>query len=205
MSSPASEKRASASLAEYFQATCLFSDSELEAIVNSFVRHDVEKGEQLFAQGDICRGVFYVERGCFKVSTVDERLHESILYFGTEGWWLSDLDSLMGQSVSLYGAVALERGEVQKIERERFLDLLERYPKFKDGHLQLLRRSYAAILERFGQMRSRSAEDRYLELMRVQAQIAQRVAQQDLAAYLGIEPQSLSRLRRRLADRARRS
>jgi CRP-like cAMP-binding protein len=78
---------------------------------------------------------------------------------------------------------------------------MEKYPKFKEGHIQLVRKSYAAMMSRLQEIRFKSVEERYLDLIQRQPQTLQRVPLQYIAAYLGVEPQSLSRLRKRIFEK----
>jgi CRP-like cAMP-binding protein len=185
-------------LKDYLTSTNWFADTELDDILSHFVAIGIKRKEHLLHEGEICKRVAYVEKGCFRSYTTDDSLHESITYFGFEGWWLADLHSLENQTPTVYNIQAVEDSAVYAINRNDFFDLLEQYPKFKDGHIQLVRKSYAVMMNRIQEIRFKSVEERYLDLIESQPQILQRVPQQYIAAYLGIEPQSLSRLRKRI-------
>jgi CRP-like cAMP-binding protein len=188
-------------LREYLQSTKWFTESELNHLCSYFQELNIRKKEHLLHEGEICKRTVFVEQGCFRTYTVDNELHESVLFFGFEGWWLADLHSLEHQKPTLYNIQAIEDSLVRSISRKDFFMLMELYPKFKEGHIQLVRKSYAAMMNRIQEIRFRSLEERYLDLLRSQPDIFRRVPQQYIAAFLGIEPQSLSRLRKRIFDK----
>lgn len=182
------------------QSTAWFADSELNDILSHFTTLDIKRKEHILHEGEICKRVAYVEKGCFRNYTVDDNLHESVTYFGFEDWWLADLHSLENQTPTVYNIQAIEDSTIDVISRNDFFNLMERYPKFKDGHIRLVRKSHAAMMNRIQEIRFKSVEERYLDLIQQQPQTLQRVPLQYIAAYLGIEPQSLSRLRKRIFD-----
>lgn len=187
-------------LKEFLKSTTWFVDKELNQILSHFNILDVKRKEHILHEGEICKRVAYVEQGCFRNYTVDEDLHENVNYFGFEDWWLADLHSLEYQLPTIYNIQAIENSKVCVISRKDFFQLMEQYPRFKEGHIQLVRKSHAAMMNRLQDIRFKSVEERYLDLIQRQPQILQRVPQQYIAAYLGVEPQSLSRLRKRIFD-----
>ena len=187
-------------LKDFLKSTKWFNDSELNDILSHFTTLVVKRKEHILHEGEICKQVVYVEQGCFRTYTVDDKLHESVTHFGFEDWWLADLHSLENQIPTVYNIQAIEDSIIEVINRNYFFNLMEQYPKFKDGHIQLVRKSHAAMMNRIQEIRFKSVEERYLALIQRHPQTLQRVPQQYIAAYLGIEPQSLSRLRKRIFD-----
>jgi CRP-like cAMP-binding protein len=188
-------------LKDYFKSTKWFAESELDDILSHFTKLDIKRKEHILHEGEICKRTAFVEQGCFRNYTVDGNLHENINYFGFEGWWLADLHSLENQTPTIYNIQAIEDSSLNVITRNDFFNLMEKYPKFKEGHIQLVRKSYAAMMSRLQEIRFKSVEERYLDLIQRQPQTLQRVPLQYIAAYLGVEPQSLSRLRKRIFEK----
>lgn len=187
-------------LRKFFQSTNWFADSELNDILAHFTTLDIKRKTHILHEGEICKRTAFVEQGCFRHYTIDENLHENVNYFGFEGWWLADLHSLENQIPTIYNIQAIEDSSIAVINRHDFFNLMEQYPKFKEGHILLVRKSYAAMMNRLQEIRFKSVEERYLDLIQRQSETLQRVPQQHIAAYLGVEPQSLSRLRKRIFD-----
>jgi CRP-like cAMP-binding protein len=188
-------------LKQFLQSTDWFTRIELEDILAHFKMRTIKRKEHILHEGEICKRTAFVEQGCFRNYTVDPNLHENVNFFGFEGWWLADLHSLENQIPTIYNIQALEDSTIDVIPRQDFFALMEKYPKFKEGHIQLVRRSHAAMMRRLQEIRFKSIEERYLDLIERQPETLQRVPQQYIAAYLGIEPQSLSRLRKRIFDK----
>ncbi|NUO00832.1 MAG: Crp/Fnr family transcriptional regulator [Saprospiraceae bacterium] len=187
-------------LTNFLQSTGWFSDSQLTDILSRFNTLEIKRKEHILQEGEICKRVAYVEHGSFRTYSVDDNLHESVTHFSFEDWWVADLHSLENQTPTVYNIQAVEDSTIEVINRNDFFSLMEKYPKFKDGHIQLVRRSHAAMMNRIQEIRFKSVEERYLDLIQRQPQTLQRIPQQYIAAYLGIEPQSLSRLRKRIFD-----
>lgn len=187
-------------LNSFLKSTRWFSEDELNDILRHFNTVSIKRKDHILHEGEICKRVAFIEKGCFRTYTVDDNIHESIIHFGFEDWWLADLHSLENQTPTVYNIQAIEESTINVINRNDFFQLMEQYPKFKDGHIQLVRKSYAVMMNRIQEIRFKSLEERYLDLIQQQPQILQRVPQQYIASFLGIEPQSLSRLRKRIFD-----
>lgn len=187
------------SLRSFLQRTGWFAPFELEELLSRFEGRTVRRKEHVLHVGELCKAVLYVEQGCFRAYTTGRDLKESVLWFATEDWWLSDLDSLFNSTPAGFDIQALEDGLVQAIPRETFLDALERYPKFKEGHLRKVRASHQAMVQRLTALRLLNADERYASLLRERPELVLRVPLQHIASYLDLEPQTLSKVRARLA------
>ncbi|MEM6829765.1 MAG: cyclic nucleotide-binding domain-containing protein, partial [Bacteroidota bacterium] len=84
------------------------SGADLQAMCSFYQPRKIEKREYVLRQGEICRFEAFVVKGCFKVSTTDDRGKEKILYFAEEGWWLMEIDSFMNATASVLNIQALE-------------------------------------------------------------------------------------------------
>lgn len=175
-----------------------FSEDEIKGIFPHFYVLKVKKKEHILHEGEICKRTVYVEQGTFRVYVITSNLKESHLYFGFEDWWLSDLESLNHQIPAIHNIQALEDSTLMAINRDDFFGLMEKIPRFKDTYAQKVRKGFTTMMDRINSIHLYSVEERYLELLKKHPHIFQRVPQQYIASYLGIEPQSLSRLRRRI-------
>ena len=178
-----------------------FSDAELAEFLQVWQVRKVAKKEHYLRAGDVCRVTAYVNQGCFRRYEIGENNKEVILNFALEDWWIGDLESFWNQTPGRFYIQALEDSELLTLSREEFLRACERYPKYKAFHDEKMHRSYFATLKRMTVATSGSAEEKYLLLAKEQPRLFQRVPLHYIASYLGIEPESLSRLRRRLAGK----
>lgn len=180
------------------ERTGWFTLNELNDLLSRFNRRPVRRKDHVLRSGELCKAVLYVEQGCFRAYTTGRDLKESVLWFATEDWWLSDLDSLFNRTPAGFDIQALEEGSVQAIAREDFLEAIERYPAFKEGHVQKVRRSHQAMLQRLTALRLLNADERYASLLRERPDLLLRVPLQHIASYLDLEPQTLSKVRARI-------
>jgi CRP-like cAMP-binding protein len=189
---------AAISLHRALGSTGWFTPDELATLLSRFERRPVRRKEHVLRSGELCKAVLYVEQGCFRAYTTGRDLKESVLWFATEDWWLSDLDSLFNRTPAGFDIQALEDGMVQAIAREDFLGAMERYPAFKEGHVRKVRRSQQAMLQRLNSLRLMNADERYAALLLERPELLLRVPLQHIASYLDLEPQTLSKVRARL-------
>lgn len=187
-----------ASLQQALGSTGWFAPDELSGLLSRFERRPVRRKEHVLRSGELCKAVLYVEQGCFRAYTTGRDLKESVLWFATEDWWLSDLDSLFNRTPAGFDIQAIEDGTVQAIAREDFLGALDRFPAFKEGHLRKVRQSHRAMLQRLNGLRLLNADERYAALLRDRPELLLRVPLQHIASYLDLEPQTLSKVRARL-------
>lgn len=165
----------------------------------------LEKKEFLLRPGQVCRQLAYVNKGCLRRFVLDDHAKEVIVNFATEDWWAGDLDSLFNRTPSVYYIQALELSQLLILDKTDFDIACERIPKFKLFHDRKMQRNHYAALKRLTVAKSGTPEERYLMLMDEQPGLFQRVPLHYIASYLGIEPESLSRLRKRLTDKSRKS
>jgi len=186
-------------LRSYLEAPGVLSAMELEDALSRFQVRELRKKAFLQHAGEVCSGTAFVEQGCLRAYTMSVELRENILRFATEGWWASDLDSFYSGEASDQYLQAVEDTRIQWIGREDFLRLLERHPHWKEVHVTKVREAYRFTIERMNRLRQMSAEERYRRLLEERPDLVLRIPLQQLASYLDLEPQSLSRIRARVA------
>jgi len=174
------------------------SDEQFAEVLARFELRRFSKKECLWSSGDVCRMIGFVTKGCLRYFFTDNKGEERIMYFATEGWWIADLNSLYSGKPSLYTLQALEDCELLLSTGEKFEEACSAVPPFGEFYGKKTRRSYSASVQRFADMQSESAEEKYLKLLKNYPQILQRVPQHYIASYLGIKPQSLSRIRKQV-------
>ncbi len=181
-----------------FKETFGLTDGEFDELLSCFgVRH-IRKKEFYLRAGEICRVRTYLNKGCTRHFVVDEHGHERILFFAFEDWWLGDLESFYSGNPGTNYIQALEDCEILVISKEDFIKLEERIPKLKQWYAFKVTRSASASIKRIEEIKTLTPEMRYRNLLKKQPDLFQRIPLQYIAAYLNIEPQSLSRMRRRL-------
>jgi CRP-like cAMP-binding protein len=188
-------------LRAYLEARAAFTDRDFETVAGAFLFKRLSAGDFLQRAGDVTRYAAFVAHGCLRNYVIDAKGKEHIVQFAPETWWLADSISLNTGAPSQYFIDAIEDSEVLLIDgpsHQRLVDDIQPYAAaFRTG----LQRHAAAKDQRIVNALSSSAEERYLEFLRDYPSIALRVPQSMLASYLGITPETVSRIRRNLSRR----
>jgi len=158
----------------------------------------VKKKTLLLRQGEVCRFEAYIVKGCVKKYYIDENGDQVILQFAVEDWWISDIGSFSEQRPSNLFIEAFEDTELLTIDFDSKQKLFTEIPNLERVFRIMVQRAYSVLESRFYATVSHSAESRYLEFLSKYPTIPQRVPQQQIASYLGITPESLSRIKKRL-------
>ena len=164
-----------------------------------FTPKKLRKRQYLLQEGDVCKYVAFVEKGLLRSYTVNDRGQEHITQFAFEGWWISDQFSFLTGEPSTYNIDALEDCELLLLSKQSEDEMLETIPKFERYFRVLLQNSLIATQKRLVSSLSQTAEERYNELISVCPEtLPHRIPQHMLASFLGITPETFSRIRRQL-------
>ena len=183
------------------EEVCPFSDEEFEQFTSLIRIIHLKKNEFLFSEGEVDRYLAFVNKGCLRYYLVDNSADEHTIYFAMENWWIGDMQSFFSEKPTPYYMQALEPCELFAFSRKNFQRALDEITPYSNFFKSRVPKSYAAMQERFAHNQSETAEQRYLALLKKQPQIFQRVPQYLIASYLGIKPQSLSRIRKQLSEK----
>lgn len=158
----------------------------------------LRKRQYLLQEGEICKSVAFVSQGMLRSYTVDEKSNEHILQFAPEGWFISDLNSFISEAPSNLNIDAVENSELILINKAAHVYLENAIPDFfKFNYLQY-RGAYIALQKRITGMFTLSTEEKYLNLLQIYPDIMQSVPQHMIASYLGLTPETVSRVRKKL-------
>ena len=186
-------------LFQKFDEKIQLTDEEKEVSRKFFTPKKLRKRQYLLQEGDVCKYVAFVEKGLLRSYTVNERGQEHITQFAFEGWWISDQFSFLTGEPSIYNIDALEDCELLLLSKSSEDELLEKIPKFERYFRILLQNSLIATQKRLVSSLSQTAEERYNELISVCPEtLPHRIPQHMLASFLGITPETFSRIRRQL-------
>jgi CRP-like cAMP-binding protein len=186
-------------LLDYFNNLIPLSGEESELIRAKFHPHLFLKKQFALQHGAVCEYFDFVVRGCLRLYKVDEKGVYHILQFATENYWMIDLTSFHKKTRSALDIDALEDTMVLRITYDELIDLYIKAPKFDRIFRVLLENHFMQQQERIGQLFSSAAEDRYQSFLEAYPHLLNRVSQVQIAAYLGITPEFLSRIRSRMA------
>lgn len=173
---------------------------EKELCKSFFSPKKLRKRQYFLQEGDVCKYTAFVEKGMLRSYTIDEKGSEHIMQFAFEGWWIADQFSFLTGEPAVYTIDALEDSELLLLSKQAEEQLLQRIPKFERYFRILLQNSLIATQRRLISSLSQTAEERYTQLVQTCPTIPQRVPQHMMASFLGITPETLSRIRRQVAS-----
>ena len=188
-------------LRAHFEAIIPFSDEEFENFCALPSRLHMKKGEHLFQQGGISKYVAHVDKGCLRYYTNNAAGLERILYFAVEGWWVGDLESFYSNEPSANSLQALEDCDLLAFNRASFEQAKERVPAFRKFLEIKWRRAYTGNQERTFAALTTTPEDRYEQFLVKYPDALERIPLYHIAAYVGVTPEALSRIRARRVGR----
>lgn len=161
----------------------------------------VDKGTVLLRQGEYCKNGFRVVSGCLKSYVIDKSGKEHILQFAPENWLISDLKSVIDKVPSAIFIEAVENSEVQLLPIGE-LDSMALMPtQALLEHNKTLVRNVIASNQRIKLLLCSTAEERYVDFMETYPSLLQRLPLKLIASYLGMTPEYLSEIRRKIAQK----
>ncbi|MEO7766154.1 MAG: Crp/Fnr family transcriptional regulator [Ferruginibacter sp.] len=174
------------------------TSDEIEFFVSLFQPKYLKAGEFLLREGNICRYETFVTKGCLKTYYQDKNGFEHILDFSIEEWWADDLDSFFTQTASKSSIKAVEKTDILQISNSDLEILYKHVPKFERFFRLLFQNAYIAQRNQINLTLSTSAEERYILFLNRKPYAEKRFSQKDIASYLGITPQFLSALKKKM-------
>lgn len=175
-----------------------FTNDELDKILSCFQLKKIGKN-QLFIKEN-CRVLYeaFVIKGCFKQYAIDQDYKEHILFFITNNMWISDISSFPNSQLSSTNVKALENSEVLIISVDDKQRLLEKFPKLEKMFNTMIQNSYVNLQDRLLNNLMKTAEENYLDFYHNYPNIAKKVTNVNLGSYIGVTPEFISIIRRRI-------
>lgn len=185
-------------LKKHLQKRISLRDEEFNHITKKIVVKKFKKREIIAAAGEVHQYQSYINSGCVRMYFSDEKGHEHVVQLGFEDWWTGDIMSFVTGQQADYTIEALEDTELFMLDRCDMEWLYANIPKLERSFRILIQNALVALQHRMIANMSRSAEQRYVELIEKFPQLELRVAQHLIASYLGITPEALSRIKKNI-------
>jgi CRP/FNR family transcriptional regulator, anaerobic regulatory protein len=182
-------------LLSYFDRLIPLNKEERELVTQKFRPRLYRKKQYVLQDGDVCLQMNFVVRGCLRMYRIDDKGGTHILQFAAENNWISDLGSFYSEKPSELTIDALEDTMVLRIGHDDLISLYLQAPKFHRIFRVLIENSYISLQKRMLLTISSTAEDRYQYFMDTYPHLVNRLSQIQIASFLGITAEFLSRLR----------
>ena len=186
-------------LRAFFERSVPITDEQFDFIKSQFTPRKVKKHEMLVRAGEICKFGIFVASGCLRTYTIDDKGKEHILQFSVENWWTGDMNSFITSTPAIFNVDALEDSDVLLFDNTAIQNVTSSVPGLPELFQMGLQKSTSAQNKRIAATLSATAEERYDSFLKTYPTIAQRVPQHMIASYLGISPETLSRIRKQLS------
>lgn len=181
----------------YLERNDKLTNEEMAFIRSVFLPRQMKKGDFLVREGEAPRYAAFVCKGFLRSYVVDNKGKEHIVQFAPENWWISAKLGPGDDQPSTVFIDAIEDSDVLLIDREGHLAMLQNVPLYASAFQTGIQKRGAAKEQRIVHSLASTAEERYNDFLKTYPSIAQRVPQHMLASYLGITPETVSRIRRK--------
>lgn len=184
-------------LLNYFDRLIPLSKEEKQLVTDKFHSRLFRNRQYALQEGDLCNQFIFVVSGCLRMYKIDDKGGIHILQFAAENYWIIDLGSFHGLKPSTLNIDAIEDTVVLQISRDDLVTLYTTAPKFDRIFRVLIENSFVRLQERLLQSISSTAEERYQSFLANYPHLSNRLSLVQIASFIGITPESLSRLRGR--------
>lgn len=187
----------------YLSERILLLDSQIELIDSLCSVKKLRRSQYLLQEGEVCRFVAFVLKGCLRTYSVDPKGGEHIVYFAVENWWAGDRESYLMRNPTTFNIDAVEETELIYFIKEDFEYICQALPPFNNLINETLQKGFIASQNRVKAALAFTAEERYKDFLARNPILANRLPQQMIASYLGMTPETLSRIRTLLLGKQR--
>ncbi len=185
-------------LIAFFENIIPLNSGEKQLINEYFKPRLYRKRQYILQQGDVCKYFNFVVRGCLRMYKIDDKGVVHILQFASENWWINDNDSFHSNLPSELNIDALEDTMILQINLQDLTYLYKKSRKFNLIFRVLLEKAHTALQRRLLLNISSSAQEKYKSFVKNYPHLLNRLPQTQIAAYLGITPEFLSKIKSEL-------
>jgi CRP-like cAMP-binding protein len=188
-------------LKTYLQKSIAISDEQFDFISKDLKVKSFEKNEILVSQGEISTKTYFVTEGLLRTYSIDSKGKVHIIQFAPEHWWLSERNGILFNEASDFYIDAIEPTRAILIPKDYFNNISLHVDGMHELNFAMLNNAIRFMQKRINMLLSATAEERYLDFIKLYPNLTLRVPQWMIASYLGITPESLSRVRKDLAHK----
>ncbi len=183
-------------LIEHFSKYIPLKEIEKNEVTNRVIEKKIKRRQFILQQNDVCKHYTFVVSGCFKMYGVDDNGAEHNIQFAAENEWVADIASFHSGKESRLYIEAIEPSVILQIDRTNLIYLYHNHPKFDRIFRVIIEEKFIELQNRVLQNISSTADERYLTFLQQYPTLANRLPNTQIASYLGITPEFLSKIRR---------
>ncbi|MDQ7948332.1 MAG: Crp/Fnr family transcriptional regulator [Pedobacter sp.] len=187
--------------AQYLQERLSITNAQATEAVSCLKTRTFKKGELILRAGDLKSDIYFINSGLLRCYSIDEKGKAHIIQFAPENWMMSERNSAVFNEPSYFYIDAIEDTEVVVVKKDFFPEIQHVVPEILQLNIRMLHNSIRFMQKRIDMLLGATAEERYLDFIKLYPNLTLRVPQWMIASYLGITPESLSRVRKDLAHR----
>lgn len=187
-------------LIRYFNSKIELSNQELEFLLEHAEVKSFSKNSLLLREGEISRAFYFIERGCVRLFYLSDH-EEKTAYFYFENMFVSSYESFTKQIPAKHNLVTVEDSTLVIFDAETVFKFLNFSPKFESLARIVMEEELSIYQNIISSFITQNAEQRYLNLLRDQPQLIKRIPQHQIATFLGVSPETLSRIRKRIVHK----
>lgn len=188
-------------LIEYFEKYLPFNIEEKELIEPRVALRNIKRRQMILQEGFVCKHYYFVLDGCFKMYAIDDKGNEHNLQFAAENDWIADISSFHSEKPSKLFIEAIEPSVILQIEQQDLYFLYSNVPKLNIIFKVIIENKFVELQNRVLQNISSTGEQRYLNFLEQYPKLASRLPNTQIASYLGITPEFLSKIRKDLTKK----
>ncbi|OOG67189.1 Crp/Fnr family transcriptional regulator [Flavobacterium sp. A45] len=174
------------------------TQQEQELFLSKTEIHHYKAKTILLNSGAICKHSYFVNSGILRSFNINDNIVEHVLTFACEGWWIGDMYSLLSQKPGNLFIEVLEDAEVVLLSKENQDILYQEIPKLERFFRILTENSLVANQERLMDNLSLTAEERFEKFCKKYPTLIQKIAQKQIASYLGVTPEFFSKMKSKM-------
>ena len=174
-------------------------DKDCAKLIQLFEPLEVKKNEHLFRSGEIARYVYFIEQGCLRQYYINNNGEERTIYFKVENGWCSELVSFLDNKPTELCLQALENSKLQIINQKNWIYAVTQIQSFTMGFIRAQQDTNYMLKKRLAEATVETPEEKYLRFIKEEPLLLQRIPLYHIAAYLSMTPETLSRIRKKIA------
>lgn len=185
-------------IVKYFSQITTLSQYEASVLEEGMVITHLKKDTFLIREGQISIDTYFIIEGCLRQYCLIDGEEKTTNFF-TEGQWVISLTGLTQNTPSFHNLVCMEETSLVIGNEQKAQELFKKFPRFETLARVVVEKSFAEQQQLMTAYHTETPEERYLKLQRSRPDLFQRVSQYHMASYIGVKPESLSRIRKRIA------